>query len=70
MIKMAIEKTIAGLSALLICAKVAIAAEPHPIVEVERAYLFGAIVDGKWIKADEAAKAIADILQSIKERRA
>ena len=70
MIKMAIEKTIAGLSALLICAKVAIAAESHPIVEMERAYRFGAIVDGKWIKGDEAAKAIADILRSIKERRA
>ncbi len=47
-------------SALLICAKMAIAAELHPIVEVERGYLFGATSNGKWIKADETAKTIAD----------
>src|SRR6266498_3476353 len=38
----------------------AIAAELHPIVEVERGYLFGATSNGKWIKADETAKTIAD----------
>ena len=47
---------IAG-SALLIC-RVAAAADLHPIVEVQSGYLFGAIADGKWIKADEAAKSI------------
>ena len=35
-------------------------AELHPIVEVQSGYLFGAIVDGKWIKADEAAKSLPD----------
>lgn len=45
-------------SALLIC-RVAAAADLHPIVEVQSGYLFGAIADGKWIKADEAAKSIA-----------
>jgi len=47
-------------SALLICAKIAIASEFHPIVDVESGYLFGATADGKWIKANEAAKAIGD----------
>jgi FG-GAP repeat len=32
----------------------------HPIVEVQSGYLFGAISDGKWIKADETAKLIGD----------
>jgi hypothetical protein len=32
----------------------------HPIVEVESGYLFGASADGKWIKADEAAKSMTD----------
>ena len=36
------------------------AAELHPIVEVESGYLFGATADGKWIKADEAAKSLPD----------
>ena len=34
----------------------AVAGELHPIVEVKSGYLFGATADGKWIKADEAAK--------------
>ena len=52
---------IVTLSALLICAKRAMAAaDVHPIVEVESGYLFGATADGKWIKANEAAKAIGD----------
>jgi hypothetical protein len=42
----------------LICASTAIAADLHPIVEVESGYLFGAVADGKWIKADEAAKSL------------
>jgi hypothetical protein len=29
-------------------------------VEVQSGYLFGAISDGKWIKADETAKLIGD----------
>jgi len=35
-------------------------AELHPIVEVQSGYLFGASADGKWIKADEAAKSLPD----------
>ena len=35
-------------------------ADVHPIVEVQTGYLFGATADGKWIKSDEAAKAISD----------
>ncbi|PYJ21981.1 MAG: hypothetical protein DME92_04885, partial [Verrucomicrobia bacterium] len=34
------------------------AADLHPIVEVQSGYLFGAISDGKWMKAEEAAKAL------------
>ena len=35
-------------------------ADVHPIVEVQTGHLFGATADGKWIKSDEAAKAISD----------
>jgi hypothetical protein len=42
---------------VLICAA-APAAEVHPIVEVATGYLFGATYDGKWIKAEEATKAL------------
>jgi hypothetical protein len=38
----------------------AAAADLHPIVEIQSGYLFGAISDGKWIKADETAKLIGD----------
>ena len=48
---------IAAIGALLICAA-APAAELHPIVEIPSGYLFGATSDRKWIKADEAAKAL------------
>jgi hypothetical protein len=49
-----------GLAALLICAGAATADDLHPIVEVQSGYLFGAISNGKWIKADETAKLIGD----------
>src|SRR5882724_12966307 len=58
--KAILEKTFAGLAALLICAGASPAAALHPIVEVQSGYLFGAISDGKWIKADEIAKLIGD----------
>ena len=45
------------LSAVLLGVSAA-AAELHPIIEVESGYLFGAVADGKWIKADEAAKSL------------
>jgi FG-GAP repeat len=50
-------KSIAAIGALLICAA-APGAEIHPIVEVGSGYLFGATADGKWMKAEEAAKAL------------
>lgn len=39
-------------------AAVANAADLHPIVDVQNGYLFGAVADGKWIKADEAVKSM------------
>jgi hypothetical protein len=58
--KATLEKTFAGLVALLICTGASPAAGLHPIVEAQSGYLFGAISDGKWIKADETAKLIGD----------
>jgi hypothetical protein len=46
-------------SNIVFCAG-ATATELHPIVEVRSGYLFGAVADGKWIKADEAAKSLPD----------
>lgn len=40
-------------------ASAANAGDLHPIVQVETGYLFGAVADGKWIKADEAAKSMS-----------
>jgi hypothetical protein len=54
--KATLEGIFAGVAALLICTGTSPAADLHPIVEVESGYLFGAISDGKWIKADETAK--------------
>jgi hypothetical protein len=36
------------------------AADLHPIVEIETGYLFGGSASGKWIKAEQAAKAMTD----------
>jgi len=55
-----LERIFAGLAVLLICTGASSAADLHPIVEVQSGYLFGAISDGKWIKADETAKLIGD----------
>ncbi len=46
--------------ALLVAVTSVAAADLHPIVEVQSGYLFGASGDGKWIKAKEAAKSLAD----------
>ncbi|MEP6586691.1 MAG: hypothetical protein ABJB70_08180, partial [Candidatus Udaeobacter sp.] len=32
------------------------AADPHPIIEIETGYFFGGSENGKWIKANQAAK--------------
>ena len=58
--KAAIESVLVGVSAVLICARSSLATDLHPIVEVQSGYFFGAISDGKWIKADEAAKSISE----------
>jgi len=58
--KATLEGIFAGIAALLICTGASSAADLHPIVEVQSGYLFGAISDGKWIKADETAKLIGD----------
>ena len=58
--KATLERIFAGVAALLICRGASPATDLHPIVEVESGYLFGAISDGKWIKADETAKSIGD----------
>src|SRR5438128_642637 len=53
-----IQRILVGVATVLICAEGSLAADLHPIVEVQSGYLFGAISDGKWIKADETAKSI------------
>ena len=60
MLKPTVERTLVVVAALLTCTKASSAADLHPIVEVQSGYLFGAISDGKWIKADETAKLIGD----------
>src|SRR6266699_1508089 len=58
--KAKVERIFVGVAAVLICAGGSLAADLHPIVEVQSGYLFGAISDAKWIKADETAKLIGD----------
>lgn len=43
---------------LLLLSATAIAADLHPIVETSTGYLFGGSADGKWIKAEKAAKSM------------
>ncbi len=54
------ERILVIIAALLVCARTLPAANLHPIVEIQSGYLFGAISDGKWIKADETAKLLSD----------
>lgn len=46
------------LAILLLLSATAIAADLHPIVEMDTGYLFGGSADGKWIKAEKAAKSM------------
>jgi hypothetical protein len=48
---------VVAVGGLVICAGATVG-DPHPIVEVQSGYLFGAPANGKWLKADEAAKAL------------
>jgi hypothetical protein len=59
-LKPTLERIFDGLAALLISTGASSAADLHPIAEVQSGYLFGAISDGKWIKAGETAKLIGD----------
>ena len=43
---------------LLLLSATAMAADLHPIVEMDTGYLFGGSADGKWIKAEKAAKSM------------
>src|SRR5436190_8133646 len=58
--KITVKRILVGVTAVVICAGGSLAADLHPIVEVQSGYLFGAISDGKWIKADETAKLIGN----------
>src|SRR5438477_3379272 len=58
--KAKVKRILVAVAAVLICAGGYLAADLHPIVEVQSGYLFGAISDEKWIKADETAKLIGD----------
>src|SRR6476620_6897576 len=58
--KATLEGIFAGVAGLLICTGASSPADLHPIVEVQSGYLFGAISDGKWIKADETSKLIGN----------
>ena len=60
MLKTTVERTLVVVAAVLMCAGASPAADLHPIAEVQSGYLFGAISDGKWIKANETAKLIGD----------
>ena len=43
---------------LLLLSATAIAADLHPIIEMETGYFFGGSADGKWVKAERAAKSM------------
>ena len=43
---------------LILLSATAIAADLHPIVEMSTGYLFGGSAEGKWIKAEKAAKSM------------
>jgi hypothetical protein len=47
-----------SLVVLLLLSATAAAADLHPIVEMQTEYLFGGSADGKWIKAETAAKSM------------
>ena len=36
------------------------AADLHPIIEIDTGYFFGGSENGKWVKADQAAKSTAN----------
>jgi hypothetical protein len=59
-LKPTVERTLVVATASLICAEASLAGDLHPIVEVKSGYLFGAISNGKPIKAAQTAKSLSD----------
>ena len=51
--------TLAVVATAALIRAAAAAGDVHPIVEIQSGYLFGATADGKWLKADETAKALS-----------
>ena len=47
-----------SLVVLLLLSVTAMAADLHPIVEMDTGYLFGGSANGKWVKAEQAAKSM------------
>jgi hypothetical protein len=47
-----------SLVVLLLMSATAMAADLHPIVEVDTGYLFGGSANGKWVKAEKVAKSM------------
>lgn len=47
-----------SLVVLLLLSVTAMAADLHPIVEMDTGYLFGGSADGKWVKPEKAAKSM------------
>jgi hypothetical protein len=59
MLKTTAEKTLVVV-AFMVCAGASLAADLHPIVEVQSGHFFGATSDGKWMKANETANLLSD----------
>ena len=57
---MNLKATAPLLFVLAVCGRViADPTEVHPIIEMDTGYFFGGSVNGKWIKADQAARSVA-----------
>ena len=53
-----IGRALTALAAMFSVVSIVAAGDLHPIVEVESGFLLGATSDGKWVKAEEAAKSM------------
>ena len=50
--------TMLVIAVMLVLSTTAMAADLHPIVEIDTGYLFGGSTDGKWIKAEKTAQSM------------
>lgn len=58
---MSLKRGLAKVGSLVLLGGISvIAADLHPIIEIETGYFFGASENGKWVKADQAAKSVAN----------